>query len=339
MLYSNAMLARRSCLFCAMLALLTWHGTVFGQSDADRAAARQLGYQGVEAYQAGDFETAERHLSRAFDVVPVPTLGLWLGRALTKNGKLVEAAEAYREVGRIEVKQGKVAAQKQAQKEALAELEQLEARIPSANIDIAGAPREAVRVAVDDTPLPNALLGVARPMNPGTHRITAQHASQVIEQTLELSEGAEERLTLTFEQTPDPSAAPPAPAPASVVPADAEPAPSSQGSATRTAGWVALGVGAAGLVAGGVTGVMVLGKRSELADNPSCRDNACEPEAHGDVDSYNKLRTVSAAAFVIGGVGAALGATLLLTAGSESETPTEVVAYVGIGSVGLSGRF
>jgi hypothetical protein len=108
----------------------------------------------------------------------------------------------------------------------------------------------------------------------------------------------------------------------------------------RTLAWAALGVGAVGLVTGGVTGFMVLGKKSALEDNPSCVDTTCAPPAHDDVDSYNSLRTISTVSFVVGGAAAALGVTLLLTShGGEGESGSAVSAYVGVGHAGVKGSF
>jgi hypothetical protein len=71
------------------------------------------------------------NLRRAFGVVKVPTLGLWYARALVKTGKLVEATERYGEVVRLDVTEGKIKDQKQAQADAAAELEALKPRIPT----------------------------------------------------------------------------------------------------------------------------------------------------------------------------------------------------------------
>ena len=129
-------------------------------ADADRAAARQLGYQGVEAYQAGDYKTAQDKLGRAFDVVKVPTLGLWLARALTKNGRWVEAAEVYREVSRLEISEGKVEAQQEAQQAAASELDELAAKIPAIVIMIEGAQANQVVVEIDGVQVPAELEAV-----------------------------------------------------------------------------------------------------------------------------------------------------------------------------------
>jgi hypothetical protein len=65
--------------------------------DATRAAARQLGEQGIEAYRAEDYKAAEQTLDRAYQLFAVPTLGLWSARVRARLGHLVEAAERYRD--------------------------------------------------------------------------------------------------------------------------------------------------------------------------------------------------------------------------------------------------
>jgi len=306
-------------------------------ADADRAAARQLGYQGVEAYQAGDYATAQDKLRRAFDVVKVPTLGLWLARTLTKNGRWVEAAEVYREVSRLEVTEGKVEAQQEAQQAAASELDELVAKMPSIVIMVEGAQANQVVVEIDGVQVPAAVLGEARPMDPGRHRVVGKSGSQVFEQVVELGPSQQRKLRLAFKPEPtNPSVKPTGPAPDPERDAEA----STGGDTQRTLGWAALGVGAAGIVTGGVTGFLVLGKKSALEDNANCRGTVCAPPAHDDVDSYNRLRTISTVSFIVGGAAAALGTTLLLTShGGEGDAETSVSAYVGVGHAGVTGSF
>lgn len=303
-------------------------------SDADRAMARQLGYQGVEAYQAKDYRTAEDKLGRAFEVAKVPTLGLWLARALTKNQRWVEAAEVYREVSRLEITEGKIEAQREAQRVAATELGGLEAKIPAVVITVEGAAPDQVTVQVDGAAVSSAVLGEARPMNPGQHRIVGKLGDQMVEKAVTLTEGQKQDVTLEFApQQPNAAVEHRGTAPT----ADAD---ESGGSDTmRLVGWGALGVGAAAIITGGVTGFLVLGKKSDLEDNDACHGTECEPPAHGDVDSYNQLRTISTVSFVVGGAAAALGATLLLTSNDNAEASPAVSAFIGVGHAGVKGSF
>ena len=111
------------------------------------------------------------------------------------------------------------------------------------------------------------------------------------------------------------------------------------GSLQRTLGWVGLGVGAAGVVLGGITGLVASSKKSDL-DSGDCLDGRCGPSERDEVESYNSMVTLSTVGFVVGGIGLAAGATLLLTAPSpNSESEAYVAPWVGIASAGIKGRF
>ena len=114
-------------------------------------------------------------------------------------------------------------------------------------------------------------------------------------------------------------------------------ATASAGFEQRTWGWVALGAGAAGLLVGGVTHVMARGEQSDLED--VCEGDRCPPRAQSDIDRYERLWQISLAGFVVGGLGAAAGATLLLTAPQERPVSAGVQPWIGIGSAGVKGVF
>ena len=129
--------------FAAVL-VLTSAQLAQAAGDGDRAAARRLGYTGVEAYQAGHYPVAVESLEKAYTVLRVPSIGLWSARALVASGKLVEAAERYLEIGRLEP-EGDVKVQKRAQQDAEKELAVLNKRLPSLTIGIEGAPAADVK--------------------------------------------------------------------------------------------------------------------------------------------------------------------------------------------------
>ena len=108
-------------------------------------------------------------------------------------------------------------------------------------------------------------------------------------------------------------------------------------------GYVALAVGGAGLIVGGVTGGLALSKRSDLDDNPACNDGKCSSSIQPDIDSFRTMRTVSTVGFVAGGVCAGLGVVLLLTSGSSEQKGARPSPRVGLrvtpNAVSLSGSF
>ena len=94
-----------------------------------------------------------------------------------------------------------------------------------------------------------------------------------------------------------------------------------------------------GIAVGGITGLMVLGKKKDL-DNSGCVNNGCPYTVEDERNSYNSLRTVSGISFIAGGVLAGAGAALLLTAPSgPAETTASITPWVGIGSAGVKGVF
>jgi hypothetical protein len=288
---------------------------------ATRAAARSLGYAGVEAYQAGNFGVATEKLEKAYAVLKVPSLGLWSARALTRVGKLLEAADRYVEVGRLVVTGGDAAVQRAAQADAQLELEQLQHRIPSVVIRVEGAEGATTKLTIDGVEVSSKLLGESTPINPGKHRIEGEAQGRQALVVIDVEERQEQEAVLRFVgpavvEGPSPGAEP-APSPS--------PSEASAASTRRTLGWVALGGGAAGLIVGGVTGVMAISKRSALDENPSCADGDCSQSLGPEVDAYNTLRSVSTVGFIAGGVLGATGVVLILTAPrSRSRTALQV---------------
>jgi len=124
-----------------------------------------------------------------------------------------------------------------------------------------------------------------------------------------------EQKSVEIERVQPATAAAPRGAPASATASQPDAA---QGSLQRTLGWIGVGVGGAGIVAGAVLGGVVLARESSLKEEDrGCPDACREADA---VDSYNRLRIVSGATFIAGAVTAAAGGVLLLTA--PRATPT-----------------
>lgn len=295
--------------------------------------ARDLGNQGVEAYQSENYAVAEDRLERAYQLYPNPTLGLWSARALTKNGKLVEASERYTAVARMELEPNASDAFREAVAAAAKENAALAERIPKLFMNVTGAPPDEVSVTVDGVAVPSAMVGVDAPMNPGQHEVRAEYAGQELSQRVSLADGQRAEVILSFSADGGATSSTTA---TKGEPFDQGPPEADTGSGQRTLGWVGIGIGGAGLVLGGVTGMLALGKRGDLEDQ--CPNGVCPESARGDHDSYNQMRTFSTIGFVVGVVGVGAGAVLLATAPSTSDSAS-VSAYVGLGSAGVRGSF
>jgi hypothetical protein len=305
--------------------------------EGTRAAARDLGYAGVEAYEAGDFAAASAKLDKAFRVLKAPSLGLWSARALLKLGQLLEASERLREVGLLKVRGGDVEVQKQAQADAARELEALVPRIPGITLKLEGGVSPDDQLTLDGVPLATELVGENRPVNPGRHRLEARRGDALAEAEVSVAEGEKKTVVLRFKNAPSsPSPSSGSEVPASPV-ASTSPAADKPGSPGRTLGFVALAAGGVGLGVGAVTGLMAKGKYGEIESNPRCEGDACAPSEEGLVDSYSSLRTFSTVGFVAGGVLAATGVVLVLTSKPSSKRQTGL--RINPGSVALFGRF
>jgi len=311
------------------------------QSDADRATARALGQDGERALAAKDYAKAEDDFRRADSLVHAPTLMLGLARALAGEGKVVEAQEAYNRIVREGVAPGAPAPFGRALEAAKKEVHDVEPRIGAVTITVkaaSGGDVPGVKVLIDDAPVTAASLGVRRLIDPGAHVVRATaDGYKPAELKLTVAAGANVDAPLSLDKDLDV----PAPPPGAAVPVSPSPAQPEQPAHTGASPWpwVAFGVGGAGLGLGVVTGVLALGKHSDLAK--SCV-GGCGPAQQGELDSYHTMGLLSTIGFIVAGAGAAAGITLLVVQ-PKAETPAASTPaaslVVGPGTIGAMGRF
>ncbi len=338
---------RRTLLAAAAAVLMA--GTAFAQQPDETAmrAARQLGNEGIDLYEKGDYANALDRLQRAHSVLKAPTLGLWYARALAKTGKLVEGSERYLEVSRSAPKTGEPAVFAESRQQATDEHQALQARIPTLQIMLEGATAQEASVSVDGRPLAAMLVGVPVSLNPGSRSVEAKRGTETVTETVTLKEGDKQSVVLRLTAGGAAAAPPPSAAPAAAAPPQAAPAAatsptadagvSDEGMSQQTWAYVAFGVGGAGLLTGTITHFMAKGKEGDL--DKVCENEVCPTASQGDIDSYNTLTTVATVGMIVGGVGVAAGAVLLFTAPGDSPESPSVAAYVGPASVGVKGVF
>ncbi|MEI9942001.1 MAG: hypothetical protein WDO69_32715 [Pseudomonadota bacterium] len=304
------------------------------------AAARTLGIQGVQLADAGKCHEAIEKLTRAESLHHAPTILGRLGECQVNVGEVVLGTENLNMVVRevLPATAPKVFhdAQDRAQKVLTAAMPKI------AHLVIRVTPEDVkASVALAGKPVPDALLGAERPTDPGTYQVTASaEGYKPASLSVTLAEGGNREITLQLEKDPNAvSALPPsttgAAAAASVDTNAAEPAAKK----SKAPAFVAFGIGAAGLVAGSITGALALGKASD------CPNKVCENQA--DLDSARTMATVSTISFGVGIAGVAVGTILLLTGNSSSEKVAKVQPapklalqpWFGVSSVGVTGSF
>ncbi|WP_437967823.1 tetratricopeptide repeat protein [Sorangium sp. So ce260] len=301
-------------------------------ADVDPAtvnAARALAEEGLELYDKGEYAAALDRLGRAEELIQAPTIGLYAARCLERLGRLIEASERYRQVSRTPLDASASDVFRAAVADAEKAYDDLRPRIPKLAVGVRGAPEREVQISIDGKPMPPALVGVSRPVDPGKHLVEGAWAGRVVRQEVTLQERQETAVAIEF-----PVVRPPA-----VVPPPAGPA---QDSTQRVFGWSALGTGAAALVVGGITFGVTSALRSDLIDLGCSEKVVCPDtrETRDKLSSYNSTRLIPAPAFIVGGVLAAGGAALLLTMPSASK-PKGATArpWISPWGAGIAGVF
>jgi hypothetical protein len=329
------MTLRRSSALVLLAALLI-STPAFAQSESDKATARALGQQGEAALESSNWKQAEDYFRRADSLFHAPTLTLGLARAQAHEGKFVEAWENYHRIIVDNLTTPPVFAK--ALEDARTELPSVEGQRARLTITVTGS--DAPQVNVNDVPLKAAALGVARFVDPGHLVITVGGDGLKTEtRALDLGPGKEDAVTIALTKAAPAVAATDVPVPAGSV---ATPTgPSGGGSILKPVGIGALGVGAAGLVLGAVTGGLALSKHGDL--KTACPTGACDTAAsQSTLSSYHTLGTLSTVGFVLGGVGLASGITLLVMAPKSDSRPASTASirpYLGLGSLGATGTF
>jgi hypothetical protein len=331
-----------------LAAPLVLGSTASAQTDEARAAARSAATEGLKALQEGRYKEALDLCTRAETLMHAPTHLLLIARAQTKLGHLVEAQEAYIKIVRDHLAANAPRAFVEAQATAAEEQAALAPRVPSLRVDLQGATdASSVEITMDGAPYPAALVGIASPVNPGSHTLTAKSASAAADPvTVTVSEGARQNATLVLKPvaTADTGEAG---GTAATATADArssgDTAPSSSHLGLRTAGWVSVGVGVAGLVVGTI---FVIKNHSDRDDaNKLCGAMGCPDSKRADIasfdDSANSASTLAWVGYGVGAAGVVAGATLLWLGHDKpgAQQSGRVVPWFGGRSMGVRVSF
>jgi hypothetical protein len=144
-------------------------------SESERKAAARAAYlEGAALQEKGDCVQALPRFAAAEKLFEAATHELRIAQCQAATGKLVEAQESYETLVHKNLSTAPDAF-KQAQDTARKELPTLQPRIPTLRVQItqAGSSPKDVAVQVNGTRMPNELINIARPVNPGTYKVTA----------------------------------------------------------------------------------------------------------------------------------------------------------------------
>jgi len=315
-------------------------------SAADRTTARTLAQQGYEALRDKQYAVAADRFSRANGLVRAPTLLRDLARAQVGLGHLVDAHETYTTILREGVADDAPAPWIKALADAKSELADVSARLPWITITVAGPAHP--KVTIDGAPISEASLGVKRPIDPGRHEVRAiADGYHTAKKSIVVKES--ESLNVAFELED---------APPDAAPKNEEDAGRVSVATVKAPRWFkpvtigAFALGGAGLVVGGVTGILAIRKHSQLSE--VCPGGRCPPNEASRNRRYEALATTSTIGFIAGGVGVGAGVLLLVIkpqslvtqppAGSPPPPDRQRAAFswspvIGVGSAGVEGTF
>ncbi|MEJ7729112.1 MAG: hypothetical protein WKG00_07850 [Polyangiaceae bacterium] len=314
-------------------------------SDA-KDGARKLAERGYELFQAGKYGEAIGHFDKAEQLFHAPPHLLFIARSQAKLGKLLAARAAYDAIVAERLASYAPDAFVLAQQEARIEVAALRTRLPTLELRIRGAAPSAVEVQIDGASVPVARERQRIPVDPGKHTVVARSGAAP---PLTRSVAAMESMSIPVERFFDGAPGAPAAGPGAGAPVEApdEGAPSS-----LVPPIVAFAVGGVGLGVGAITGAMSLSIVSDIEAH--CTDETsgakrCRPQDEPDADTARTLGTVSTVSFVVGGVGVATGAILLLLR-AQDDAPAQpqvsrrasgvtVTPLIGTRFLGVQGRF
>ncbi len=281
----------------------------------------------MKLWQANNCAEAVPKLERAEKLYHSTIVAIRLGDCYVTVGRLVEGTELLRKSLREPQTGEPSPVLTKALERAQKVLDSAKPRLAGLTVKVAVV--EEMVVKVDGVVVPSAMVDTEIPTDPGEHNVEVTAPGFLRSATrLSVGEGEKKNVTLTLTRDPNAPVATSAPTEAPKAPsAAATPAPESQvvtsppaspeRAPNRTGAYVAWGIGAAGLVTGGVLGVLTLQKHSDLKDQ--CDNGVCPSDRQADLDSAKKLGNFSTIAFGVGAAGAVLGTVLYFTASPSSD--------------------
>jgi hypothetical protein len=298
----------------------------------DTALAEKLFHEGQALMDDGKVAEACIKFQESMNTDASGGTALNLGRCHRQEGKTATALADYQRAAKL------LRADGDEERASFAEDEvaKLEPSVPTLRVDV--TPTPGLTVTVDGSTLEPSAYGVARPLDPGDHRVDASaegHESLTVDVKLAETGGATNVMVpalkpVLVEAAGDPSVN--------------EPSASSGPSPLIIGGGVALGVGAAAAIAGGVVGGLVLSDASKArSDDSLCgADELCTETGQSHI-ARAKRKALAADVLIGVGAGVAAAGVVMIVVGSLGDSDEQVSVLPAVGPTGagltLSARF
>lgn len=286
-------------------------------SASDRAAAEVLFDEAIKLLEAGNASAACPKLEESQRLDPGVGTLLYLADCYRAQGRTASAWATFREASYAAESAG------QADRMAIAnaEADKLKPSLSYVTLVIADREASSLEVQRDGEAVNRALWGSPIPVDPGEHQFAASAPGKATWSKVVVVPKGPATVTVDIPAlgAAPAEAAPAAPAVAPPPAQETAPAPTATSSSSQaTWGWVAIGVGGAGIVVGSVFGALA-SQDNQAADDECRPDDAtrCNQKGVDLADSAASKATVSTVAFGVGLAAATTGVVLLLTAPSN----------------------
>lgn len=336
--YPAAMVLRRTvpvALVALGIGLTASHGA---RAQGGEAAATALFDEGRKLMAAHKYAEACPKLAESERLAPSGGTLINLADCYEHTGQTASAWVAWKDAAARANAAGKADVEKRALSKAAA-LEPVLSRLTvsvDAASDVAGLEIENDGVAVG-----HAELGVALPVDPGTHLVeaTAPKKKPFSTKVDVAPKQTDAKVTVTLEDEPEAATPPPTvtPPPPSTLPEQPPPPATSSGATQRTLGIVAGVVGLAALGTGAAFGLIAKSKNNEALEPQNCpTSKLCTQNGLDLTNDAKTAASLSTVSFMAGGVFVVGGVILVLVAPSSSpRTGVRVTPLLGPSTAGL----
>lgn len=298
----------------------------------DPVAAEALFLEARDAARRGDHASACPKFAESQRLGPAVGTLLNLALCEEKLGRVATAWQHLRQViDQLPPGDDRIAF-------ARATLATLEPRLPRLTLALDPSVPDGAVVLRDGVVIGQAGLGSAIPIDPGEHLIELRVPGQESRvERVTITEGERLALTLRAAAPPPARVAHEPAAPVEVALAPRRAASSDDLPPMALGGWIALGVGAAGLAVGAVTGGLALDRKSVM-DRHCDAASACDPEGLAAAESGAALATAATFSTVLGLAAIATGGVLLLASPADDGEVSVSVPAGGQGRWGADVR-
>jgi len=269
------------------------------------AVATQAFKKGTTLFNQKKHALAMVEFQKSYDTVQSPNSLLYVARCQAELGQVKDAYRTFiKVIAEADARLPAEAKYQPTKESAIAEREELSKKLAIVTVNVSNA-QEGTRVKVGGTELDKAEWGVPFPTDPGPLEVTIEGTD--IKKIVTLDLGKKEVVEI--------DAKPPAAAAVATAPTEAPEEETGDLSPLVPIGIAVAGVGVAGFVLFAITGSMSNGSYSDL--EALCGgEQACPADTSAEAadlqDSGRTQQTLANVGLIVGAVGVAAGATLIV---------------------------